>query len=238
MTRSATPQALPIYVQISERLIREIAAGHIADGARLPPEREMAAELGIAVGTLRKALADLEYKGMLERIQGSGNYVRHRPQVASVYAFFRLEKVAGGGLPTAEVLSVERLTKPHDAPAFGASAEGHQIRRLRWLDEDPIAVEEIWLDGGLQDAITREDLSDSLYLYYREELGVIIATVADEIGVGKVPEWADARLGLAPNDPCGYIERVSWDSAGAPVEFSRTWFDYNKARYLSRMGKG
>ena len=238
MAQSATPQALPIYVQISERLIREIAAGHIADGARLAPEREMAAELGIAVGTLRKALADLEYKGMLERVQGSGNYVRHRPQVASVYAFFRLEKIAGGGLPTAEVLSVDRLAKPKSAPAFGAASEGHRIRRLRWLDDDAIAVEEIWLDGRLQEAITKDDLSDSLYLYYREELGVIIASVADEIGVDKVPAWADSRFGLAPGAACGYIERVSWDSSGAPVEFSRTCFDYNKARYLSRMGKG
>ena len=49
MTQPATPQALPIYVQISERLIREITAGHIADGARLPPEREMATQLGVAV---------------------------------------------------------------------------------------------------------------------------------------------------------------------------------------------
>lgn len=238
MTQSATPQALPIYVQISERLIREIAAGHIADGARLPPERDMAAELGVAVGTLRKALADLEAKGMLERIQGSGNYVRHRPQVASVYAFFRLEKVGGGGLPTAEVLSVERMEKPSNAPFFGLSGEGQRIRRLRHLDEDAIAVEEIWLDGGLRDHITRDDLSDSLYLYYREQLGVIVASVADEIGVGQVPEWADPRFGLDSGQACGYIERVSWDSAGQPVEFSRTWFDNNKARYMSRMGKG
>ena len=238
MAQSATPQALPIYVQISERLIREIAAGHIADGARLPPEREMAADLGIAVGTLRKALADLESKGMLERIQGSGNYVRHKPQVASVYAFFRLEKIEGGGLPTAEVLSVDRMQKPEGSPSFGASREGHRIRRLRRLDDDVIAVEEIWLDGDAAPEITTEDLSDSLYLYYREKLGVIIASVADEIGVDSVPDWADERFGLTAGEACGYIERVSWDSASSPVEFSRTWFDYNKARYLSRMGKG
>ena len=40
-------------------LIRDIAAGRLSEGERLPPEREMAAELGIAVGTLRQALADL-----------------------------------------------------------------------------------------------------------------------------------------------------------------------------------
>ena len=129
-----TSQSLPKFVQVSEMLIREIAAGHLADGARLPPERDMAADLGIAVGTLRKALAELERKGLLERVQGSGNYVRYQTDVASVYALFRLEKLRGGGLPTADVLDVARLAKPADAPAFGDSADGHRIRRLRALD--------------------------------------------------------------------------------------------------------
>ena len=63
MVQSLSPNALPKYIQISEMLIREIAAGHLADGARLPPERDMAADLNISVGTLRKALSDLVEKG-------------------------------------------------------------------------------------------------------------------------------------------------------------------------------
>lgn len=234
----ATPQALPKYIQISERLIREIAAGHIADGARLPPEREMADGLGIAVGTLRKALADLEGKGLLERIQGSGNYVRHRPQVASVYGFFRLERLKGGGLPTAKTLGVKRLAKPADAPAFGTDAEGHRIRRVRWLDEDVVALEEIWLDGGQAQEVAAEALSESLYLFYRERLGIVVARVEDRIGVAPVPAWADPRFGPRPGGQVGFIERISWDEAGRAVEYSRTWFDQSKARYVSRMGKG
>jgi len=74
----ARSQALPKYIQVSEMLIREIAAGHLSDGARLPPERDMAVGLDISVGTLRKALADLEDKGMLERVQGSGNFAASR----------------------------------------------------------------------------------------------------------------------------------------------------------------
>lgn len=234
----AQASALPKYVAVSEMLIREIAAGHLADGARLPPEREMAAELGISVGTLRKSLADLETKGLLDRIQGSGNYVRHIPDVQSVYAFFRLEKVRGGGLPTAHVLSVDRLTKPKDAPAFGPDPEGHRIRRLRKLDDDLMAVEEIWLDGSHRAAITRDDLSDSLYQFYRDELGVVIASVEDRIGVAQLPRWTPDSFHLRAGFAVGYIERVSWTADGTPVEFSRTWFDNNKARYVSRMGKG
>ncbi|MGJ8611216.1 MAG: GntR family transcriptional regulator, partial [Octadecabacter sp.] len=101
MSDRQRPTALPIYVQIAEMLIRDIAAGRLADGARLPPEREMADGLDIAVGTLRKALGVLVEKGLLERVQGSGNYVRARADVSSVYSFLRIERVGGGGLPTA-----------------------------------------------------------------------------------------------------------------------------------------
>ena len=58
--------ALPVYVQISEMLIRDVSAGHYLDGARLPPERQMAKELGVSVTTLRKALNDMSHKGMLK----------------------------------------------------------------------------------------------------------------------------------------------------------------------------
>ena len=65
--RANTPGALPIYQQVSELLIREIAAGRLLDGQRLPPERAMAAEHGVTVRTLRKALAELTRRGLLDR---------------------------------------------------------------------------------------------------------------------------------------------------------------------------
>lgn len=216
-------------------LIREIAAGRMIDGERLPPEREMATGLGIAVGTLRKALADLERKGLLERVQGSGNYVRSKPDVASVYSMFRLELAEGGGLPTARLLSVEHLTKQADLPDFGRSPKGHRIRRLRSLGGTPAAVEEIWLDGSYAETVHAEDLSESLYLYYRKVLGFWISRAEDRVGVGTVPEWTPAEFGLAPGAPAGFIERIGWGQDGVGAEFSRTWFDHNVARYVARL---
>ena len=140
--------ALPKYVQLSELLIRDIAAGRLPDGARLPPERDYAKQLDVAIGTLRKALSRIEEMGLLERIQGSGNYIRARQGVPSVYSLLRIELVEGGGLPTAELLSVDRLPKPADAPSFGPAPDGWRFRRLRRLGAAPAAIEEIWLDAG------------------------------------------------------------------------------------------
>lgn len=231
----APTNSLPIYVQTAEMLIREIAAGRILEGERLPPERDMAKDLGISVGTLRKALADLTEKGYLDRVQGSGNYVRHPPAATGVYAFLRIELAQGGGLPTAEVLEVRRQPKPRDFPAFGSSGDGHRIRRLRRLGGIPAALEEIWLDGAYADAITTDDLSESLYLFYRERLGLWIVRAEDRVGVGTVPDWTIPAFPLPAGAVCGFIERLSWAQDGAIAEFSRTWFDPDKVRYISRM---
>lgn len=238
MARGRPSAALPKYVQISEMLIRDIAAGRLPDGTRLPPERDMADGLGIAVGTLRKALESLAKKGLLERVQGSGNYIRARTAVSSVYAMLRLERIGGGGLPTAALLSVDRRAKPKDAPAFGPSTDGWRFRRLRFLDDRPAALEEIWLDGGCADSIAPEAVSESLYLFYREALGLVIMSATDQVSIAPVPDWGEARFPMQPGDMAGYVERIGRDPAGRAVEFSRTWFDPSEVIYISRLGKG
>ncbi len=227
--------ALPKYVQISEMLIRDIAAGRLSDGTRLPPEREMAEQLGIAVGTLRKALDVLAGKGLLERIHGSGNYVRAKADVPSIYSFLRIERVGGGGLPTAEVLSIDRMAAPEGA-GFRA-VDGFRFRRLRFMDKVPAAMEEIWLDGAVTEAVDEAAVSESLYHYYSQALGLVITGAEDRVSLAPAPDWVDPRFGLTAGQMAGYIERSGRDRTGQIVEFSRTWFDPNQIIYVSRLGK-
>lgn len=236
-TELIAARSLPRWVQVSERMIREISAGRLADGARLPPEREMAADLGIAVGTLRKALADLEGKGLLERRQGSGNYVRRRAGVASIYSLFRLELVGGGGLPTAELIGLERLAKPGGAPAFGPSAQAHRIRRVRRLDGVAVALEEIWLDAGHAPTLRPEELSESLYHSLSTALGLEIVQVEDRVGLAAVPDWTLPDFAPPAGSVVGHVERLGLLQEGQAIEYSRTWFDTDRARFVSRMSK-
>ncbi len=227
--------ALPRYQQISELLIREVASGRLPDGTRLPPEREMAADLGVAVGTLRKALADLQAKGMLERVQGSGNYIRARANIESIYAMFRLELLSGGGLPAAQVLSVERHPKPADLPAFGNGQDAHRIRRLRSLSGQIAALEEIWLCASFAPELSATDLSQSLYLHYRRHLNLWILRAEDRIGQAPLPDWTPATFGHASGALMPHVTRVSWSQDNARAEVSQTWFDPAIARYVARI---
>ena len=161
----STQQSLPKYLQISELLIRDIAAGRLENGSRLPTERDLAAQLSTSVGTLRKALAELEQQGLLERIQGSGNYIRSKSEVNSIYSFFRVELLEGGGLPRAEVLDVSKRAKPAEFPYFGSNLDGFRIRRMRYLNDIPAVLEEIWLDANHAAQISADDLNEALYVY-------------------------------------------------------------------------
>lgn len=231
---TSNPNSLPAYVQISELLIRDISSGRLMDGERLPPEREMAKTLNTSVGTLRKALAILIERDLLESVQGSGNYVRHGGKADAIYAMFRLELLEGGGLPKADYLSVDAMSKPADLPQFGTSASGSRIRRLRYLNQTIIGVEEIWLDGDAGE-VTADELSDSLYHFYQKKLGFWITHAEDRVGIGQVPDWAPTSFTKPAGTTLGYIERLSWAGKPEAVEFSRTWFDTDRALYVQRL---
>ena len=233
--KSRNDGSLPVYLQIVELIVRDLAAGRLGDGEKLAPERKLAAELNVAVGTLRKALTELEARGLLERRQGSGNYVRAIADPASVYTMFRLELIEGGGLPTAKALSVDLMEKPEDLPAFGSSSKAHRIRRRRFVGKRFAALEEIWLDAAYAGTITMSDLSESLYLHYRTRLGLWITRAEDRIGLGTVPDWAPDDFGLALGAPVPEVQRISFDRDGEKAEFSYTWFDPAVVRYVARL---
>ena len=223
----------PLYAQVARLLVREIMAGRLADGQRLPPEREMAQDLGVAVGTLRRALAELEAQGLLMRVQGSGNYIRADPDIAGVYAFFRLERPEGGGVPDACLLDLSRRPLPADLGPEGW--DGHRIRRLRTLDGVPAALEEIWLEAGRAPDLAPAMLEAALYRLYRERLGLWITAAEDRVSLGTVPDWAPAAFALPPGAPCGHVARRSRDGEGRVAEYSRTWFDPSRAHYVQRL---
>jgi len=228
------PSPLPRFVQISEFLAREIASGRLISGTRLVPERQMAEDLKTSIGTLRKALRRLEELGLLDRIHGSGNYVKQNNVDGSVYAMFRLELIGGGGLPRADILDITLKNKPKNLIPFGISDKATRIRRLRYLNDTVIALEEIWLDKSVGD-LREKNLSDSLYKYYGEYLGLWISKVEDFVSVGKVPKWSPASFSLNEGAVTGFVERLGWGQFKYPVEFSRTWFDTARSRYVQRL---
>lgn len=66
------------YQQIAETLRERISSGALRPGSRLPGEEALAAEFGVARGTARAALQQVEQAGMARVVPGRGRYVSGR----------------------------------------------------------------------------------------------------------------------------------------------------------------
>lgn len=71
-----------LYQQVADQIRSVIEASRFAPGTRLPPERELALQLGVSRPSLREALIALEIEGIVEPRMGSGVYVCAAPSAA------------------------------------------------------------------------------------------------------------------------------------------------------------
>jgi GntR family transcriptional regulator len=84
------------YAAVAEALRQRIVNGEWPPGTAMPSETSLASDHGVALGTLRQALALLSEQGLIERRHGKGTFVRSGLAGAPMLRFFRFG--AGDGV--------------------------------------------------------------------------------------------------------------------------------------------
>lgn len=183
----------------------------LAAGTRLPPERELAEQLGLNRTRVRRVLAQLAAEGLLERRQGSGTFVAHVP--VSVASSLSQELSLRGLSFDLQLLSLERVP----APEWSAlSGEVSRLRRTRSIHGERVSYETSHLTGQAvldAEALGAGSLFTQLALQGLAPVSVterLTATIAD-------PETARV-LACRPGDPLLHIHRIGLTAAGAVVE--------------------
>lgn len=97
---------VPFYRQIEDQTAEAIRAGRIASGTRLPSVRELAATLRVSAITVRRAYAELESQGLIERRQGRGTFVCEPPADVLTERHARAREVIESAVDTARGLGL------------------------------------------------------------------------------------------------------------------------------------
>jgi GntR family transcriptional repressor for pyruvate dehydrogenase complex len=113
-----------LYRQIADQISALITGGEFAPGARLPPERTLAKQLGVSRPSVREALIALEVEGLLDVRVGSGIYVTHPGERG------RHETIEDASGPF-EVIRARWLIEGECAALAAKSASPAQIRAIR-----------------------------------------------------------------------------------------------------------
>jgi GntR family transcriptional regulator len=214
----------PLYQQVRERLVARLIDGTWSPGLLLPSEQQLAAELGVSQGTVRKALDAIAADNLLIRRQGRGTFVAEPEEGRILFQFYKLTADDGRrrfpqstvlGVAEGKATSVERRRL-----ALDRGATVWRLRRVRELDDKPILVEKIVLAAArFADLGALPEIPNNVYALYASAYGVTIARAEEKLkSVAATAEDA-RRLNCAPKTPLLSIDRLAFSIDGAPTEW-------------------
>jgi GntR family transcriptional regulator len=164
--------------RVRDELASRLSSGHIPPGSRLPPEPELAEELGVSRPTLREALRSLEEDGFLTRTRGAGTYATHRPRLRNNLDvnFGVTEAIAAAGMVPGTAESAVHTEAATDEQAEVLDLEPGDpvviLERVRTADGRPVVfshdviaaghvpgvqLSKMPIDGSLYDLLERRD---------------------------------------------------------------------------------
>ena len=231
------------YGKLALALRDRIVQGEWTPGDVIPSESSLAQSYGVALGTIRQALALLVEDGVLQRRHGKGTFVTKGVDGASMMRFFRFRGVddASSEAPQSRILSSRlRTATTQEANAFGITktAQVLQLERLRSIGNEPCLLETIVLPlplfGKLVDSDT-DAWDDLLYPMFQQRCGVVIQKTQDSLSFSQLNATQAKRLKLAPAHPCVLVERHAFDMAGRCVELRTTRGDAFSFKYTAQL---
>lgn len=227
----------PLYRQVRDTLIRRMVDGIWAPGEPLPSEMQLAAELGVSQGTVRKALDEMAAENLVVRRQGRGTFVGRHDEDRILFQFFKL--VADDGerrFPESRPLSLTRSkasAAERAALELGANARVVRIRRLRAFDETPLICETLTLPDALFPGLGDTPIPNNLYGLYASRYGVTVARAREKLKAVAATGEDATHLGVPEGTPALLIDRLALSLEGTPVEWRVSLCLTNGFHYLA-----
>lgn len=213
--------------RVRDDLLSRIATGRIPPGSKLPPEPELAEELGVSRPTLREALRSLEEDGFVTRTRGAGTYATHRPRLRNNLDvnFGVTEAIRAAGMKPGTSQSAVHTGGADDDEASALDLQPGdpvvRLERLRTADGEPVVLSTDVVSAARLAAaeLTSMPLDGSVYeLLERHDTPVEHGVVTVE--PAKAGRALAKRLGVRSGALLLYLRQVDYGREGEPLLLS------------------
>lgn len=227
---SSPIEARPLYQQTRDLLVRRIIDGVWKPGTYLPSEQQLCSELGVSIGTMRKATEELVIQGLLERQHGRGTRVVPHSSASSRFRFLRFVHADGRPLdPVAHLLAQGvRAASAEERRQLDLDPGGKvlALTRIRSEKDQPLVYERLALPAQTFAALgltTGEDIVEEVYVFYQERCGVTIMRTVDEVGIAAADAAMARHLGIAEGESVLQVRRLAFALDGRRVEYRESF---------------
>jgi GntR family transcriptional regulator len=229
VNKSVKFQVRPLYLQVRDAVFDRIRSGQLKSGGVLPSEVDLHRELGVSLGTLRKALGVLESEQLIIREPGRGTYVRNRHADGAHERFNPIWGDDGGPLRGRIKTGKARLGPPSTWERAALTLEaGDQVvrfERLRHLGKRAFAHEFVCLpERRFPDLMSNASIPDDLD-EIAQNSGILLARAEGKFRVLSVPAEVATTLSVAEGTIVLCLERVAFDTDDTPIEAMTAYYD-------------
>jgi GntR family transcriptional regulator len=224
--------------QVKAHIKKRIAEDDFDDG-RIPPETELANDLGVSRTTVRDALSRLEHEGAIYRRQGAGTFVNEQGlQIKS-----RLEEIWSyeqvlqdhGYVPSIRVLAETEMKPDSDTvDALGLDKDDNVlvIEKLFLEDEDPVILTINRIPSKI---FTETDYADDeatpVYEFLEQHCNRTLTYYLSEIIPVSLDKDVAGKLGVAAGTLAVSFDEIGFDQNNEPIVRATSYFRDDLIRF-------
>lgn len=232
---------LPLYLQLSGMLEKDIDSGKYPPGSQLPTDAEFSAAHGVSLITARAAMRVLMDKRRIVRYPGKGTFVRADDGIRAEWGLGSIAELVLTGLTSKLVLLERRLKAP---PAWVAqklslppNAELYVLRTARESRGERFTVTDIYHPLQIGQLITEADCRDHaaqsklMIALVQEKTGIRPHEIHQWLSAGLADEQTARDLGIQPGQPSLTVERDYYSSDGQLMQTALSKYRVDHHRY-------
>lgn len=236
MTIKLNPKSdTPLHKQAEELLRELIESDEYKNGKLLPKEVELAEHLHISRNTLRQAINQLVFEGLLIRKKGVGTKVARKGITGGVknwHSFSQEMKMLGIEVRNYELRVYSKKPTKEIAQFFGISEDEKCVvmERLRGNTSFPFVFFISYFNPRLP--ITgEENFTMPLYEMLEQDYGIYVKTSKEAVFARLAGEDKATKLEISANDPILVRKRFVYDVNNVPVEYNIGYYRADSFTY-------
>lgn len=228
---------LPLHYQLKQHLLEKIEAGEWKPNDLIPSEQELQTSFGLSRITVRQALRDLVYEGLLIRERGRGTFVAppkmtHNPDEHKSLTEFMTEQ---GITPGWQIIEKGFMTANKEVAAnlkLPLKTRVYRIHRLRLAEDEVIGQHTAYLPEAVSSQINEAGLLEGGSLNYISHIPQMATSRATRSIEAVAASDLDVKLlHMTPGSPVLLIQRVVLSAAGEPLEYLQARYRGDRFKY-------
>ena len=211
----------PLYYQLAEIIINDIKEKNLQENDRILTEREYCEKYNLSRSTVRQAIAYLEKKGYIYKVQGCGTFVSSRVMKQKLLKFYSFTEEAKkqGKTPSSKILSFkekkadEKICKELN---INKDAKVYELQRLRLADDEVVMYEKTYLLEKKMQGLSKNILLENpLYDILQNRYNISFTKATERFSVLLADEKIAEILTIPQGSPIIRLQR--WTYAGMEI---------------------